>query len=332
MRALLAVIGAFVIITTSKTANAQVLYLDDFEAGASGWSDNKTETDPDTTRFLGRFAVSNKETYRTFTVPPRTDKVTITFDFIRMDSWDDTAQYGFDRFEVEIDDVEIFSAPPFVPSLSGATGNVTWSLTDVGPYVDFVGNANWPDRIVRVSIVVDNPGPTLKLKLRADLTQGVDDESAGYDNFRVEAVPLQPNVTLNKVRLNAGTGSGFDIPGEEVIYRLDLRSSGVELDASTLNLVDLLPPNIELFTGDFDGAGNPVQFTDLSGTPAGITCCAGGGVSFSRDAGANPPFNYTPNGTYDGNVTGFRIVPNGGFRRGKNNPIHVRFEVKARIK
>jgi len=80
-----------------------VIYQDDFEGAVSGWSDNSTDFAPAVT--------------------------VIEFDLYRFDSWDNQAEFGFDRFEVEIDGTQIFSLPFPNPqaSRSGTAGNVEWS-------------------------------------------------------------------------------------------------------------------------------------------------------------------------------------------------------------
>lgn len=106
-------------------AHAQVIYQDNFENGASGWSDNKTETHPAFSRYLGRFTNRPNQTSRTFSVPLGSQSLVIAFDFYRFDSWDDTTQWGFDRFQIDVNGTQIFSLPfsPTPSSLTGTNGN-----------------------------------------------------------------------------------------------------------------------------------------------------------------------------------------------------------------
>jgi hypothetical protein len=314
-------------------ANAQVIYSDDFESGVTGWSDNTNENATGFSRYLGRFDTGRKETERIFTVPPATDDVTIAFDLYRFDSWDDTIQWGFDRFEVEVDAVEIFSLQlaTYPASQSGTTGNVDWTVTAVGT----ASNLAWggfPDQRFRVTITARNPGGTIRIKLRADINQGGNDESAGYDNFEVRAIPFAPMVTLSKTSRPAPGGTGFFTPSAEIIYQIDLYSTGGALDPSSVIIRDILPPHLELFTGNFNGSGGAVTFTDLSSPASGITCCTTSHINFSNSTGPNPPFGYGGNGGYDPVATGFRIIPSGTVRQGVSSPVHLRFEVKARMK
>ena len=66
-----------------------VIYVDDFEGGASGWSSNTTtNASMIGTRILGRFGGSTPQVSRTFTVPAGSTALEIEFDLLRIDSWD----------------------------------------------------------------------------------------------------------------------------------------------------------------------------------------------------------------------------------------------------
>jgi len=133
---------------------------------------------------------------RTFTVPPNTDELVIEFDLYRFDSWDNQAEFGFDRFEVEIDGTQIFSLPFPNPqaSRSGTAGNVEWSHTPLTGREELGFNSEQFrfDQLHRFEIIVDNPGASVSLTLRAALSQIEPGESAGYDNFLVTANAAQP--------------------------------------------------------------------------------------------------------------------------------------------
>lgn len=107
-----------------------------------------------------------------------------------------------------------------------------------------------------------------------------------------------------------GTANPKNIPGAENIYTLTVQNTGSgAVDTNTLVLVDLIPNNSEVFTGNLS-AGAPYIFTD--GTlPSGLSCvftalnsttdC----IDFSKDAGAT--WAYVPNGAYDPAVTHIRF-------------------------
>ena len=185
----------WVSLLTASAAYSQttVIYQDDFEGTISGWSDNSDDFAPAVTRFLGRFANGQTTTSRTFTVPPNSDELRIAFDLYRFDSWDNNTEFGFDRFEVDIDGVQLFSLPFPAPQAarSGASGNIAWSHTPLTGREELGFNSGqfWFDQLHRFEIVISNPGASVELTLRADVTQPEFDESAGYDNFLVTAGP-----------------------------------------------------------------------------------------------------------------------------------------------
>jgi uncharacterized repeat protein (TIGR01451 family) len=107
-----------------------------------------------------------------------------------------------------------------------------------------------------------------------------------------------------------GTTNPKNIPGAESLYTLTIQNTGSgTVDTNTLVLVDLIPANSEVFTGNLS-AGAPYIFTD-GALPSGLTCgftalnnttdC----IDFSKDSGLT--WAYVPNGTYDPAVTHIRF-------------------------
>ncbi|WP_371397884.1 hypothetical protein [Fretibacter rubidus] len=322
---------------TVAVAQSTLVYSDDFEAGASGWSNNSTDFDPDVTQFLGRFDNSPNATSRSFTLPPSTGRVEIVFDFYRFDSWDNTAQWGFDRFQVDVDGTQIFSLPfaATQAARSGTTGSVDWSHSPLGPTTELAFGTGqfWFDQLHRVTLTVNNPGSTLALTLRAALNQGGNDESGGFDNISITAFPILPDLDITKtVEMASGAGAlDYAVPGADVIYRFDLTNIGGAVDAGTVRISDKIPDNLVLFTGNYDGSGNAVAFNDASAPASGLLCCAGGTVQFSDTTSGAPVYGYTPNGGYDPAVTYIQIAPSGTLRDGQTTPVDVDFSFRARI-
>jgi uncharacterized repeat protein (TIGR01451 family) len=107
-----------------------------------------------------------------------------------------------------------------------------------------------------------------------------------------------------------GSTNPKNIPGAENIYTISVNNTGLgAADTNTLVIVDAVPANSELFTGNF-ASGAPFAFTD-GALPSGLTCpfsalsnftdC----VDFSTDSGAT--WAYVPNGGYDPAVTHLRF-------------------------
>ena len=250
---------------TSTHAFAQtVIYQDDFESGASGWSNNTTENASMIgTRILGRFGGSTPQVSRTFTVPAGSTALEIEFDLLRIDSWDFFGPGNDDGFSVLIDGNPLFSTAasfggPF-PLLafpggqgarSGTTGNVTWSHVPINPAagssprnLDFRNFGSFDfDQIHRFTITVNNPGATVDLTLRIDSDQSINDESAAYDNFLVTAVAPVPTADLETVKTLSSGNSVANI-GETVSFDIVVTNNGPE-DTTNVSLTDLLPANL----------------------------------------------------------------------------------------
>jgi len=332
----IAVISALLATTFATTAQAQtVLYEDDFEGAVTSWSNNQTDFDPDVTRFLGRFDNNPKETSRNFILPPGTDSVEIEFDFYRFDSWDNNARWGFDRFEIDINNTEIFSLPfSSLPQAdrSGTTGNVNWKHTALTGRVELAFGRGrwWFDQLFRFKIVINNPGPTLSLNLRTDLNQGGNDESGGYDNFIVTAFgTVNPELKVQKTV--STVNDTYALPGSLVEYEFDIQNTGGPVDSDSLALVDKIPDDVVLFTGDLDGAGNPVVFVDSSTPPSGVTCCVAANIQYSNSTSATPVFGYVPASNYDTDITYIRMIPTGTLRDGQTDPVNIALKFRSRI-
>ena len=315
-------------------AGTTLIYQDDFESGVSGWSLNPSAFDDDLTNFLGRFDNSPTTVSRTFTLPTGTASARVSFDFYKIDSWDNTAQWGFDRWEVEVGGSQIFSLPfsSDQPARSGSTAGVDWSITPLGPpaQLAFGSGQSWTtDQLHRVVLDIDAPGTALELTLRTAINQGGNDESGGYDNFEVLAFGPPPQLTGSKTV--EVVGGGFAVPGAEVDYRIDITNAGGAADAGTLVVTDILPPEVELFTGDLDGSGSAVAFTDASAPASGYVCCATGEVEFSATVSGAPVWGYVPATPYDPDVTRLRITPSGTPRDAVGNPVSLGFRIRARI-
>lgn len=112
-----------------------------------------------------------------------------------------------------------------------------------------------------------------------------------------------------------GTTSPYNIPGAEINYTLRVTNTGNgAVDSNTITIVDPIPANTELFTGNLSG-GAPFIFTDSSSPSSGLACgfTALGNfadcVDFSTDGTTWNVF--TPNGGYDPAVTHIRFKPTG---------------------
>ncbi len=202
-----------VILDDDEPGQASTILADeDFEAGASGWTDNTT-TDggaPFST-FLGRYVGSGVATEKTFAPPAGTDRLVIEFDYLEIDSWD--GDQG-DAMLVSIDGVEIIRKALYHvgragqsgadPATSGVTNGVAWSVTPLTSGLEnlgFAGQSYASDQIHRVVLTIDNPAGPVTLGVGSSLNQGLADESYGLDNVLVTAFdddgqPIAPQLTI----------------------------------------------------------------------------------------------------------------------------------------
>lgn len=109
-----------------------------------------------------------------------------------------------------------------------------------------------------------------------------------------------------------GASNPKRIPGATVRYEVVVRNSGIGMsDSGSVVLTDPIPANTALFVST--ASGNPVEFVD--GNPAsGLSFNYATHVSYSRQAGGGPPFNYVPvpdASGFDPVVTGLRVAPAG---------------------
>jgi uncharacterized repeat protein (TIGR01451 family) len=128
----------------------------------------------------------------------------------------------------------------------------------------------------------------------------------------VVALPLlehQKTVQVLSDPVN-GTANPKNIPGAKNMYTISVNNNGPGIvDANTLTIVDAIPANSELFTGNLPSAA-PFVFTDAT-LPSGLSCtftalnnftdC----VDFSADSGAS--WTHVANGGYDPAITHIRF-------------------------
>lgn len=126
------------------------------------------------------------------------------------------------------------------------------------------------------------------------------------------------------VGMSTDAVSPYAIPGSDVIYNITVTNTGDgPVDADTLFLVDPLPPQTRLYTGDIDGPGPETDAVILSDAGSGVSLNLGTDVGFSNAATAPATMvscNYTPIGLYDTAVTHICLAPKGVMSEGVITP------------
>jgi uncharacterized repeat protein (TIGR01451 family) len=123
----------------------------------------------------------------------------------------------------------------------------------------------------------------------------------------------------------AGSPDRFNAPGSDVAYTLTVTNSGGSpVDASTLQLTDVLPPNVTFYNGDYNASSPGMGPFELSAGTSGVTLPAGG-RAYSNNNGST--YVYAPSAGYDANVDAVRLTPSGSMAA--NSSFTIRF--RARI-
>lgn len=172
MKTKMMILAASAVIASAAPSHAATIASEDFEGGASGWSDNKTE-DPGAntggfTKHLGRFG-QGAVVSKTFTLSGTQSFLDIAFDLYRIDTWD--SEY-------------------FIATATDPLGNSKEFRT--GPYLNSDGAANYvygfpgsTDRIVPLSFIFNTTATSFTLTFSSTLNQDFSDESWGVDNLLI---------------------------------------------------------------------------------------------------------------------------------------------------
>ena len=162
--------------------------IEDFEFGATGWSDNTTTNGGSIlTNYLGRHSSEGgvQDTYKTYTLSGTQDYATISFDFYRIDSWDT------ENFIIYVDDVAVYNVPfttSYASPSDGSSGAVSWIIQKTTPFSTNFAHSGWNDQTFHFSLTIQSTAASVKLGFSSTLNQAVNDEAWGVDNIIVSEV------------------------------------------------------------------------------------------------------------------------------------------------
>lgn len=158
------------------------------------------------------------------------------------------------------------------------------------------------------------------------------ENTTGQQAYGIQQVSWCPMPSVTVAKSSApwsdprnGTTNPKMIPGADVIYSLTVSNSNSSpVDASTLNLTDVLPTGLTFYNGDIDDAGpltTNFQFVDsgsgVTMAPANITYSNNGGTTYA----------YTPAAGYDAAVTALKFTPTGSLAAGGSFTIKFRARI-----
>ena len=201
-------------LSITRPDNNAVSIFEDFENGATGWSNNATVVDAGFTQYIQLNETSSQPvaTEKTFDVSAGEGDVTIAFDLYEIDDVDlDTTE---DRFIVFVDGAEIFSldfdGTGNDAARSGTTGDVSWSVIPVTDGSTNIGNAASTDQIHRVVLTVANPGSDVTLGFGE--TFDFNEEFYGIDNLSITRAAPSSDAANDAITVGETEGSG-DVDG-----------------------------------------------------------------------------------------------------------------------
>jgi len=194
-----------------------VLASENFENGASGWSNNAvTESTGNATNFLGQFGGTNGEqgVSKTFDFGAEQagQTVSIEFDMYEIDSWDD------EKFNVFINDEMVSSE--YLSHQGRSWSSHATDEQDGGTAIDNLGSSgayyldNDEAHHYTLEAKVDENGQ-IKLGFGSTLNSGTNDESWGIDNVVITAGDEENNTQVKsekeeKEHQDNGHGNGDD--------------------------------------------------------------------------------------------------------------------------
>jgi Ca2+-binding RTX toxin-like protein len=182
----------------------------------SGQAITSTGTLNDGNAYLGQFTGNGtgaEQINKTFHLGDGTGPATITFDFLKIDSWDENNGQGTnERLFVYINGSLAFTFTPDGfdtgfgdgADAAGVFSGGSWSVSSSGSDEELGGNAFFMDRIYNVRIDLDAPGPAVTLGFGTSLNQDVGDESWGIDNLLI-SIP-DPDTSFGNDTLFGGVG------------------------------------------------------------------------------------------------------------------------------
>jgi MSHA biogenesis protein MshQ len=127
------------------------------------------------------------------------------------------------------------------------------------------------------------------LQIRFEQTGG---SGSDFDYWHIDDVCLasaMPDLSATKsVSVEAdpmGNAAPMAIPGAWMRYSIEVTNTGAgSVDDATMSISDDIDPQTTLFTGDLDGAGSPVIFTDGSGADTSGLSLPFSGLASASDA------------------------------------------------
>ena len=174
--------------------DTKLLSFENFETGqAVGWTNAKINSDvPALTTFLGRYGKEDGANFprKTFTVPQDAKEAILQFHFYEIDSWDashgDSLSIVLDGNLVDLGNFDTHSTS----TKQGIFGSgLVYRTFSLGPPTNLGFSTEYNDERHLVDVTIPSSyfaaDGLLEVELRATLSEGIENESAGFDNIRL---------------------------------------------------------------------------------------------------------------------------------------------------
>lgn len=223
------------------------------------------------------------------------------------------------------------SGPPFTYAVTGDfdTGVATQAAENGGQggWAVLYGADPLPANTVQLAIDEE--------VVAGDTTRGHIAEEVYYGLFRNNQTASLAASKSSAVY--AGSASNYAIPGSDVIYTIDVASTGTApVDQDTVFLVDTLPAETEFYNGDIDDAGPETGPVAFQANASGLTFTPATDLRFSSAVARPASFaacTYTPAAGYDASVRHVCLNPRGRLKAGSLEPgTDFSFQLRARIR
>jgi len=225
----------------AEKAVSTTVVSEDFESGATGWSDNTTSTGGAGLdgNYLGNFFGTNGEqtVYKTFALSGDQDSVTINFDFWEFDTWNG------EEFKIWVDDELIATDVYYTQEYLGES-DVSSFGTATSDTSSNLGEGIYNDQTHNYSFTVDSSATNIKVGFGSNLDESASDntESWGIDNF--EIVENQGGTALPVEQTDfetVATGEIVSVGSNQSVDRWSLSHDGGDL-------------TIDMFANGFNGS------------------------------------------------------------------------------
>ncbi len=227
-------------------------------------------------------------------------------------------------FDLEVDYIDVAG--------SGATTTLVMNDVTLGDTL----NDNDPQTVTfenssGTAIVLNGISEIRMSNLRNNLGNAGE---APFRELQVNVRPVDLDVVKTSQIFDPDSLGLFSLPGNDVTYTIRVSNLATSPDGDSVELIDLLPAELEFFNGDADGSGpgvNPINFIESN---SDLTFNFATDAAFSDAITVPDNFGdctYTPSPGYDPNIRFICLRPQGVFRAIDPAPF-IEFTFRARIK